>query len=139
MDDLKQRAEHAARAAGSTDLVARRVHMSRFMGVIEEIAERIAAGKGSWEALQSFAQRTAPLVLAAREELLRWSGTIWNGAYSGGEEDAELALRRSQEEFARELFRGTIAEPHRDPSLVVACDRGDAPALGREQLLSQDG
>ncbi len=93
-----------------SDEKARLDAMTRFMRCFEQLAQEIAKGNTTWEAMRPWARERAERVQAARRALGDWQLELGRIFYdpSGDEVDAEAALdRRSQHAFAREAFRDT--------------------------------
>lgn len=85
--------------------------LTSFMLSLELLAREIARGAITWEALHAWAAPRADRLCSVRDALTDWEYEMGRIFSHGGEEEAELALRRrSQHALARELFRGTAAE-----------------------------
>jgi len=81
------------------------------MRSVQRLAEAVAAGITTWDALRPWARVHAEAVCAADPAISDWELDMGRFLYRGGEEGIEWALdRRSQHAFARELFRDTPAD-----------------------------
>jgi len=126
---LDELAEETLRAAASDDPDTRHGRFAQFMRMLQELVD--TSGDRA-----SFVARTAPLIEAAKLEIDRWIDVLARGIYSGGEEEAlESLLRRTQLEYARELYRGTDAERIFEN---IADDEGDDDLRARADLLALD-
>lgn len=130
--ELEQQAEQALRAASSPH------SHGRFADLMTAL-ERLAASGARFAEMRDFASRTAPLFAAATQEIAGWRTVWFEGIYGGGEEEALRSLhRRTQIEYARELYAGTAAEQlfadfgddelDRDLRERAECHAHDAPA-----------
>jgi formylglycine-generating enzyme required for sulfatase activity len=126
---LDETAERALRAAASDDPHTRHGRFAQFMQAVEDLVETGGDRAG-------FVARTAPLIAAAQRDFDRWVEVYTTGIYSGGEEDAlESLQRRTQLEYARDLYRGTVAEPMFE---TLADEEGDDDLRARADHLALD-
>ena len=126
---LDELAERALRAAASDDPHTRHGRFAQFMQAVEDLVHT-----GGDRAV--FVARTAPLIAAAQRDFDRWVAVYTTGIYSGGEDDAlESLRRRTQLEYAQDLYRGTVAEPMFEN---LADDEGDDDLRARADQLALD-
>lgn len=118
-------AEAALRAAAITSPEDTRP-IRWFMLAVEQLVRSVAAGTLRWEETAEGAHEHADQVMAARRAFGEWAMELGSIFYSsGGEEGTESALRRrSQQAFARELFKGTAADAMLAMSEDAEVDQG---------------
>jgi len=111
VNTIQAEAEADLTTALSSDPHERLMAMTRFMRVLERIGREVAAGTATWDDTRPWAARNAERLRSARSAFNAWEHEMWRCCYHGGEEDALRALaRRTQQAFAREVFRDTPAD-----------------------------
>jgi hypothetical protein len=110
IEPILRDADLALAASFQSDEKARLEAMTRFMSCFEQLAQEIANGNATWDAVRPWARERAERLRAARPALADWQLELGRLFYSPSrdEVDAEAALyRQSQHAFAREVFRDT--------------------------------
>lgn len=113
LEKILAQADEALSKASIGEPEAQRDAIGKLMQCFEQLAREVAQGTMTREAVTAWAERNAERVRATRQAFKAWDAETGDMFYapSGGEEEAEAALkRRSRQAFALEIFRGTQAE-----------------------------